>query len=254
MSSLAVSGIVFACIFAGAILGVVLRNRLPENHLSPDSKDVIKLGMGLVGTMTAMVLGLLIASAKSSFDAQRNGLAQLAGDIVVLDRTLAHYGSETKEVRDLLRDSVADMIRNTWPGEGSESGPAERDASTEGKYEGIYDKIQQLSPRTDAQKALQAHALKTVGDAVQTRWLMFSQRSSSIPTPFLVVMVAWLVVILTSFGLFAPRNGTALLALLVCSLTVSSAIFLILELDRPFKGMIQISSEPLRNAMAQLGR
>jgi hypothetical protein len=254
MSSLAVSGVIFACVFGASLLGMYLSRRLPEHHLSAESKDLVKLGMGLVGTMTAMVLGLLVASAKASFDSQRNGLAQLAGDVVVLDRTLAHFGSETQEVRALLRASVADMIRNTWPGEGPASDLAEGNASTEGKYEAIYDKIQQLSPRTDAQRALQAHALKTVGDAVQTRWLMFSQRSSSIPTPFLVVMVSWLVLILASFGLFAPRNGTAVIALLVCALTVSSAIFLILELDRPFKGIIQISSEPLRNAQAQLGR
>ena len=91
-------------------------------------------------------------------------------------------------------------------------------------------------------------------DIAQSRWLLFSQKGSSVPTPFLVVMVAWLTLILASFGLFAPPNATAFITLLVCALAVSSAIFLILELDRPFDGIIQISSAPLRNALAQLGK
>src|SRR5690348_10834646 len=110
MSSLAISGIVFGCILGGMILGMLLRVLLPEKHLSPESKDVVKLGMGLIGTMTALVLGLLVASAKSSFDTQRNGVAQLAGNVILLDRALAHYGGEAKDARAMLRTSVADMV------------------------------------------------------------------------------------------------------------------------------------------------
>src|SRR6516164_1693898 len=103
MSSLAISCIVFACILGGTLLGMMLRTFLPEKHLSGESKDLVKLGMGLIGTMTALVLGLLIASAKSSFDTQRNGLAQLSANIIFLDRILAHYGPEAKESREQLR-------------------------------------------------------------------------------------------------------------------------------------------------------
>jgi hypothetical protein len=106
----------------------------------------------------------------------------------------------------------------------------------------------------DGQRAMQAQALKTGADIAQTRWLLFTQKGSSIPTPFLVVMVAWLTLILASFALFAPPNATVFISLLVCALAVSSAVFLILELDRPFDGMIQISSAPLRSALAQLCR
>jgi hypothetical protein len=252
MSTLTVSGIIFACILGGALLGMVLRGLLPEKHLSAETKDLVKLGMGLVGTMTALVLGLLIASAKASFDAQRSGVAQLSGNLIFLDRTLAHYGPEAKEVRELLRASVADMIDRTWPAEAGQTGQAS--SGTEGRYEALYEKIQELSPRTDAQRALQAQALKTAADIGQARWLLFAQKGSSIPVPFLVVMVSWLALLLASFSLFAPSNGTVVMTLLICTLAVSSAVFLILELDRPFGGMIQVSSAPMRAALAQLGR
>src|SRR5262245_50365607 len=254
MSSLAITGIVFACIVGGVVLGQILRAILPEKHLSAESKDLVKLSMGLIGTLTAMVLGLLVASAKSSFDAQRNGLAQLSGNVIFLDRALAHYGPESKEARDMLYASVDDMLQNTWPEENPEPGQRKERSATEGKYEGLYEKIQELTPKNDAQRAFQAQAMKTMGDMAQARWLLFSQKGSSIPTPFLVVMVAWLTLILASFSLFAPPNTTVFITLLVCALAVSSAVFLVLELDRPFNGMIQISSAPLRNALAQLGR
>jgi hypothetical protein len=251
MSSLLISGIVFACIFGAALLGMLLRSRLSEHHLSDDSKDVVKLAIGIVGSMTALVLGLLVASAKNSFDTQRNGVAQLAANCIMLDRTLAHYGSEAQETRELLRASVADMVQSTWP---EESGQTEPRSATEGRYEGVYERIQALTPKNDAQRNLQAQALKIAVDTAQMRWLLFAQKGSSIPTQFLVVMVFWLALILGSFGLFAPHNAMALVALFVSALAVSSALFLILELDRPFEGMIQISSAPLRNALAQLGR
>lgn len=254
MSPLAISGIVFACVCSGALLGMLLRERLPEHHLSAESKDVVKLAMGLIGTMTALVLGLLIGAAKSSYDAQRNGVAQLAANIILLDRNLAHYGKDAQSARELVRESVNDMIQRTWPGENPESKPSEGGSRTEGRYEAVYDQIQQLTPENDTQRAFQAQALKTGMDIAQIRWLLFSQKGGSIPTPFLVVMICWLALILASFGLFAPRNATALLALIVCSLAISSSIYLILELDRPFGGMIQVPSAALREALALLGK
>lgn len=255
MSSLTISLIVFASVFGGVLLGVLLRSRLPEHHLSADSKEVVKLAMGVLGTMTALVLGLLIASAKSSFDAQRTGVAQLAGNAVALDRTLAHYGPETKETREVLRASVADLIGRTWPHEGRPAGAAEATVPTAGRGEEVYERILALQPKTDAQRALQAQALKIAADTGQMRWSLYAQlHGRSIPVPFLVVLVFWLALILGSFGLFAPGNATALLSLAVCALAVSSAVFLILELDRPFTGMIQIPSDPLRSALEQLGR
>ena len=206
MSSLAMSAIVFGCIAGGTLLGMLLRAVLPDHHLSSESKDVVKLGMGLIGTMSALVLGLLVASAKSSFDAQRNGLAQMAGNAVFLDRLLAHYGPEAKDVREQLRASVSDMLEQTWPQGGS---GAEKGAQTEGRYEGLFEKIQGLSPKTEAQRSLQAQALKLATDVAQARWSLFAQKGSSISMVFLVVMASWLGIVFASFGLFAPSNATA---------------------------------------------
>jgi hypothetical protein len=254
MSSLEISAIVFGCIFGGTLIGMVMRAILPEQHLSSESKDVVKLGMGLLGTMTALVLGLLIASAKGSFDTQKNGIAQLSANLIMLDRALAHYGPESKDVRDMLRAAVADLIQRTWPGESSGGAATKEKSRTEGRYEGLYEKIQELTPRNDAQRAAQAQALKTAIDLAQMRWSLFSQRGSSIPIPFLVVMVFWLTLLFASFSLFAPPNPTIVATLLICAMAVSSALFLILELDQPFDGIIQISSEPLRAALGLLGR
>ncbi len=254
MESLNVSSIVFACIFGGTVLGMILRSVMHERHLTPESKDLVKLGMGLVGTFTALVLGLLVASAKNTYDTQRNGLAQLAGNVIFLDRALAHYGPEAKDAREMLRASVADMIQRTWPEETSSAGHTEPRSGTEGRYEGLFEKIQELKPKNDAQRAFQAQALKTATDMAQARWVLFAQKGSSIPTPFLVVMVAWMTLLLASFSLFAPPQPIVVITLLICALVVSSGVFLILELDTPFEGIFQVSSAPLRAALAALGR
>jgi hypothetical protein len=251
---MAISGIVFACGFGGALLGMILRPILPEKHLSAESKDLVRLGMGLIGTMTALVLGLLVASAKSSFDTQRNGVAQLAANVIMVDRFLAHYGTESKDARAMLRASLADMIQKTWPEENSESGPTQAPTRTEGQYEELFEKIQELTPKNEAQRAYQAQAMKIAMDTAQARWLLFAQKNSSIPTAFLVVLFFWITLLMASFSLFAQPNTVVIVTLLVCTVAVSSAVFLFMELDRPFGGLIQISSVPLRDALTQLGR
>jgi hypothetical protein len=250
MSSMTISWIVFGVIFGGALLGMALRALLPEHHLSQDSKDVVKVGMGLIGTVAALVLGLLIASAKSSFDTQRNGLAQLAANVTLLDRILAHYGPEAKECREQLRQNVTATLEQFWPENRDQ--PKQLEPSTQA--ESLYERVQGLAPHTDAQRSLQAAALKTGVDIAQTRFLMAAQKGSAIPVPFLVILVFWLAVLFASFSMFSRPNATVIVALLFCALSVAGAIFLILELDRPFDGLIQLSSDPLRRALAQLGR
>jgi hypothetical protein len=250
MSSMTISLMVFGVVFGGALLGMALRALLPEQHLSQDSRDVVKLGMGLIGTIAALVLGLLVASAKSSFDTQRNGLAQLSANLMLLDRILAHYGPEAKECREQLRETVATMLRETWPEDRAEAGKVEPTSTSES----LYERIQGLSPHTDGQRWIQSEALKTGVDVAQARWLLSAQKGSAIPVPFLVILVFWLAVLFASFSMFARPNATVVVALLFCALSVAAAIFLILELDRPFEGLIQLSSDPLRRVLAQLGR
>lgn len=248
MSAIGIGLIVLVCVFGGSILGMVLHTVLPEQHLSADSKDVIKLGMGLIATMSALVLALLTNSAKGSFDTQRNELTQMSASVILLDRVLAHYGPETKDARDLLKGTVNNMINRMWPQEGS--GPQLQPVAAEA----FYDKIQALSPQNDVQRQLQAQAVKISVDIGQSRWLLFEQGGRSIPMPFLVLLIFWVTVIFLSFGLFAPRNATVIVTLFLCALSLSGAIYLILELDHPFGGLVQISSAPLRSALSQIDK
>jgi len=251
MSAAAISGIVFACVFGGALFGMFLRASLPEHHLSTDSKDFVKLGMGLIATMAALVLGLLIASAKNSYDIQRNELTQISASIIVLDRLMSNYGPETKEARDLLRRSVVHTLDEMWPDQRSQAAQLEPGVSSDA----LYDKIYQLSPHNEDQRLLKSQALTVTFNLRQTRWLEVEQRrGSSIPMAVLAVLIFWLAIIFVSFGLFAPPNLTVLAVLFVCVLSVSGAIFLILELDRPFEGLIRIPSAPLRDALMHLGQ
>jgi hypothetical protein len=250
MNPMTTGGMVFACVFGGALLGMLLRKILPDDHLSSDSKDVVKLGMGLIGTMAALVLSLLISSAKGSYDTRSSEVAQLSANVMLLDRLLAHYGPEAREARDLLHRTTAGLIEQIWPGSGAGSSEARASAGSEA----FYDKIQALSPQNDAQRSLQAQALSVSVSLGQTRWLLVGQSARSIPMPFLVVLICWLAFIFMSFGLFPRPNTTVIVALFVCALSFSSAIFLILELDRPFAGLIQISSAPMREALGRLGQ
>jgi hypothetical protein len=223
---------------------------LPPHHLSAHSKDSMKLATGLIATMSALVLGLLIASAKTSYDTQSGEFTQTCAKIVLLDRVMAHYGPDSVPARSLLRATVAGLLDRVGRERGSEAvhfAPAARS-------EHLYDVIQHLQPRTDTQRSLRAEALRIGLDISLARWLLFAQRSGSIPVPFLIILVFWLTVIFVGFGLLAPRDGTALATLFICAVSLAGAVFLILELDRPFEGLLRVSVAPLSDAPGQLGR
>src|SRR5499427_2362127 len=230
---------------------MLVHKTLPEHHLNADSKDVVKLGVALIATMSALVLSLLVASAKSAFDTRSNQLVQASADIILLDRALARYGPETKEARSLLQHSVAATVERFWPAGGAK--PVELDPAVS-PVEALYDKIEALSPQSDTQRSMQNQALTLAADVGRTRLLLFENLGPSIPVPFLVLLVFWLCIIFASFGLFAPANATVIAVLCVCALSVAGAIFLILELDRSFEGLLQVCGAPLRAALAQLGR
>ena len=251
MSPIAIASIVLVCVFGGALFGMFLRTVLPEHHLSDESKDVVKLVTGLVATLAALVLGLLVGSAKNSFDAVNEAFRQSAAKIIVLDRVLAQYGPETKELRELLRKSYAARLNQLFPQKLSQHsvfGAAEGTAMAEG----IQQRLRALSPQNDTQRSLQAHALEIADAVVQARWLAIEQEENTIPTPFLVVLVFWLAAMFTSFGLFAPRNAIAIAVLFFGALSLSASIFLIEELNSPLAGLITISSAPMYKAVGLL--
>jgi hypothetical protein len=199
MSPMAIAWIVFGCVFVGALLGMFLRTALPQDHLSVDSKDVVKVSIALIATMGALVLSLLISSAKSTYDTRSSQLVQISGDVITLDHVLARYGPEAKDARSLLRSSVAAAIERFWPADDAKPAGFDVKASP---TEALYEKIEVLSPQTEPQRNLQAQALKLAMDLGQLRFLLFENSGSKIPLPFLIVLVFWMTVIFISFGFF----------------------------------------------------
>ncbi len=251
MNDLLISLIVFAVIFGGALLGVVLRPLLSESHLQPDSKDVVKMATGLIGTLAALVLGLLIASAKTSFDQKTNQVRQLTATVILLDELLTQYGPEATPVRIRLRQGIEPLANRIWR-EGAI--PAGKSARFEASAQSLAfeNELESLSPKNDAQRSLQSRAITAFTEAAQTRLLLFTQSGGAIPTPFLIILVFWLSAIFVSFTLFARTNPVVMASLLVCAVSFAGALFLVLELDNPFAGLMGISSATLRSALLPL--
>jgi hypothetical protein len=253
MHNIGTAAVIFVCLFGGALAAMLVRQRLPRSHLDDQSKDAIKVGMGLIATMSALVLGLLIASAKTSYDAQSSEVRQIAANVSQLDRVLAEYGKETREIRDSFRRNIQHLTDELWQ-RGSARSAILGSPETEAETWAIHVKILQLAPRDDVQQALRTLAIQIAADLTHTRWHLVAEEGSSIPMPFLVILVFWLTVLFASFGLFAPWNATVLATLFVGALSVATALFLILEMDRPFEGVMQISSEPIQQALDRAAR
>ena len=245
--------IAFACMFVGALLGASLRRRMPEDHLPSDSRDVVKLGAGLVATMAALALGLLVSSSKNSFDSVNEGLTEGSANRVNLDRILAQYGPETKTVRDHLRHSLASDIHRIWPKSDVPTEDISLDESAT-ELETVAGILRELIPQNESQKILKARALTVFGEGMKLRWSLIQQTHASIPTVLLVVLIFWFTVLFVTFGLLTPSNLTVNIVMFVCALSVASGIFLILDMSGPFQGPFKVSSAPMENALSHLGR
>jgi len=253
MNAWGIGLIVFVCVFGGALLGMYLRRRLPETHLSESSKDSVKLGMGLVATMAALVLGLLVATAKGTYDEQKSSLNKISANLILLDGALAQYGPEALQARQRLRTLVSVGVARIWPADAARDPTLAPETTADG--EGFHSLVLGLTPATDKQRGLLSMALQLSTELGQARWLMVAQsESATIPSTFIVILVFWLTVLFVSFGLFAPPNMTVIATLSLSALSVSGAIFLIMELANPFEGTVQISSTPLRYALSQLAQ
>lgn len=248
-----IGAIVFACTLGGAMAGMWLRTRLPEQHLSSESRDTVKLSIGLIATMTALVLGLVTASAKKSFDEVDATVKDTALDILALDRTLARYGPDTSSMRDDLLHTVESRVNNIWPPRGLQQTMLDPPSGPSGA-ERIVDAVRTLTPGDDFQRSLQSLAIDDAEKLLEVRWLASALSGNSVPRPFLVVLLFWLSITFMSFGLYAPRNATVFAALFVCAMSVGSAVFLVLEMDGPFEGLLKVSEEPLRYAITHLNK
>lgn len=250
MDTTITTSVVFICILGAAFFGMKLRRMLPEHHFSADTQDTVKLAMGFVATMAALILGLLVASAKDSYDQQASDVTQLAAKVVFLDRLLANFGSETQDVRALYRRVVDEMVKRMWPEIGSGQSQLDPSASP---GEQLFIAINALKPTNDLQTTLKSQAISTSMDIGQLRWLEYEQAGSNASQSMLCILVFWTAVLFASFGMFAPRNGTVIAAMVLAALSVAGAIFLIIELRSPFSGLLQIPQTALVNALSHLG-
>ena len=251
MSPIALPLLAFVLALVGIFLGSFMQKMLPEGQLGSDSKEVVKLSMGVVATLAALVLGLLVASAKSSYDARESEINQITANVVLLDALLAKYGEEAQAARVSLRQAVPAMVDRIWrEAESAQLRSTPFKATAEG--EAVYQQIQKLQPSNDIQRGLRERVIQVTTDLAQARFLLFSHLGSSIPFPFLAVLLLWMIVLFAGFSLMAPSNTTTLASLIICALSVSGAIFLILALNEPFSGLMVIPSEPLRNALPAL--
>jgi hypothetical protein len=251
MNSILIATVVFITIFGAALLGMYLRRWIPDENLGTDAKDVIRLLTGVTATMSALVLGMLVSSAKSYYDARTSEVAEIASEIVTIDRLLAQYGPETGEIRSRFHQSVENGINRLWRSQESMALAIRPKESGEA----LLDQLQLLAPKSEAQTAVKTAATPMITGLQQTQWQMFlNTQQNSMPVPLLVVVVSWLAAIFASFGLFAPRNSTVLVAFAIGAFTVSTAILIIVEMYSPFKGILRISPAPVLDALSQMRR
>ena len=253
MSPLAIALLVLACTLGAAFSGMFLHAKLPDRHLVTESQDVVKLVMGLIATMAALVLSLLIASANSVHDAQITELKAASANIVLLDRTLEFYGPEARAARDALRNIVRQTHDRVWVTSRVRIENL-NSIRTQDAAKSVTARILSLSPHTDLQRTLKNHAIDQAGSIMRSRLLMLEQMGSPISWPFLVVLIFWIGVLFLGFGLFARFNATVAVALTIGALSVTAAIFLILELGDPYGGFMRISDQPVLDALAEIDR
>jgi len=253
MGPIAKAVIVLVCVFASGVLGMSLRSVLPHRHLQDDSLAMVRLCTGVIATLTALVLGLLVASAKANYDRATNQVTSAAAAVVLLDRTLAQYGTQTGEVRSSLRAAVESAMDTLF----SEHSQGVADLDTRealSRAEKLQADLRRLTPENDAQRALQARALEISNEVVQTRQLVIAQAQGSLPAVFLVILVLWLSIMFAGFGLVTAQNPTVLVTLFLCAVSVAGAVLMIEELNQPLAGLMKVSSAPMRYALAHLGQ
>jgi Protein of unknown function (DUF4239) len=251
MSSIAISAGVFALVLGGALLGTFLGARLPKHHLSAENKDVVRLAMAMVGTLTGMALGLLIGSAKTYYDTQSNELTQMSANVTLLGDVLERYGPEAKGVHETLRSAVGQVLAKNWTNERVEN----RELSPKSDHiREVYDQLRVLAPRDEEHRMMQSEAVGLLRNLAELRGLFIAQSGTTILEPLLFVLIFWMTSIFASWGLFSRANPLSVTTFFVAALCVSGAIFLILEMYTPYEGLLHLSSTPLRIAYDSLAR
>jgi hypothetical protein len=252
MSDWVVGLLVSVCVFAGGIAGMLLYRLLPAEHQSTETRDNIRLAIGMISILASLVLGLLTASAKQTFDRADQELRGFAADLIILNQTLRDYGPETADARATLRQYTERAVETTWSDHATDVPNSLEDPVAGQQLESVLHQVVALKPTTEDQHMLRGQALTLANQLVRARWTLLVNQSGALSPILLVIMVIWIAMIFTSFGLFAPHNATVVIAFFICSLSIGTSIFLIREMDSPFDGVIMVSGNAMRSAAAHM--
>lgn len=252
MTAGVIAFVVSACVFMGGIIGLLLNRILPEHHLTKETTDAVRLGTGMLSVLAALVLGLLIATARDSLDAADRMIRGMSANLIEIDQTLDAYGAEVTPIRELLHRYAAAMLKDGWARSGN-------DLLDEGKLVGtaleqVRRAVLALEPVNAAQRWHRDQALASSAVLLKARWELLERQDLPIRSAFLVVLTSWITFIFVSFGLNAPRNVVVVGTFAVCSYAVGASVFLILEMEAPFDGLIQAAKHPMEVALARMGR
>ena len=254
MNSYLIALISFFCIFGGALIGMLMQRFLPSPHLSKESQDSVKLGAGLIATMAALILGLLVSSSKGSYDRVNALVNEAAANTINLDRTLRTYGPGAEPLRQALLERVTRIKNDIWP----EGVKAIKKSSVTFKEEStilaLISRISKLEAKTSEELEMKSNAIAIAADLNRERWQITVESTSKLPMPLVVIPVFWITFLTFVYGIFSPRNGTVTIVLLFCSVSIAGAIFLICEMSMPLDGSIKVPSQPFQTALEMISR
>jgi hypothetical protein len=242
----------FLCIFGGSLAGFFFQRHLPAHHLSKESQDSVKVGAGLIATMAALILGLLVSSAKGTFDRVNILVNEVAADVITLDRSLSDLGPESAPARVALREQASRILKTVWPEEVNSS-PGGSRAYMKARIMPFVQIISSLPAGDVAAQEHKSSALRIASDLATKRAQISVEATSKLPMPLLVIPVLWITFLTFVYGLFAPRNATVTLVLFFCAVSIAGAIYLICEMSTPLDGSIKVPSQPFRTALEMIG-
>jgi hypothetical protein len=250
MQSLEIGAGVFIVILVGTFVGWLAGQRL-QHHVTEETKFVINMASGVVATVAAISLGLLLSSSNATYTSRTNDVTRLSAEIIRLDRLLARYGADADPARETLRQFAERKAADLFP-EDQRASPRMQNEATYDVFFQAEEQILALPTDNPLNQWIVNQAMTLASDIGNTRWLLAQQESQWMPPAFLVLLTFWLTLLFASFGLFAPRKAISAVALVLCALAVSGAIEMILDLQHPFSGINRTSPQPMRNAVNTL--
>ena len=247
------ASVVSLCVFAGGVVGLLLPRVLPAHHLTKETADAVRLGTGMLSVLAALVLGLLVGTARDALDTADRAIRGLSADLIQTDQALGAYGPEAAPIRDLLRRYAGAMLKEGWARSSHEI-LEEEDLPAGTALERVRRAVLSLEPADAAQRWLRDQALAGSAALLEARWELLERQDLPIRPAFLVVLTSWIAFIFVGFGLHAPRNATVVCAFAVCASAIGASIFLVLEMEAPFDGLIRVASGPVEVALARMAQ